>query len=162
MSPSGIYWPALELASYRLRKCCHQKLSVCRWRRTQEARPTATTTACCHACTSSCHLGHSRSSWLPAPCTRDKQLSATPPFLPPPSTPHPGTLDAAGNLALTRSRQGRHAEAEELELEVLEASRRVRGAGHPETLRAAGNLATTHDNLGKHAKAAAVRALYSL
>ena len=61
-----------------------------------------------------------------------------------------------------RSRQGRHAEAEELEFEVLEASRRVRAAGHPETLRAAGNLAITHDNLGKHAKAAAVRALYSL
>jgi len=46
-------------------------------------------------------------------------------------------------------------------LEVLQASRRVHGAGHPDTLLAAGNLAITHDNLGKHAEAAAVRALYS-
>ena len=45
-------------------------------------------------------------------------------------------------------------------LEVLEASRRVQGAGHPATLRAATNLAITHGHLGKHAEAAALRALY--
>ena len=49
--------------------------------------------------------------------------------------------------------QGRHAEAEELQLDVLEASRRVRGAGHPDTLFAARNLAITHGHLGKHAEA---------
>ena len=75
---------------------------------------------------------------------------------------HPGTLLAANNLACTCAGQGRHAEAEVLRVEVLEARRRVRGAGHPATLRAAGNLAITHGHLGQHAEAAAVRALYNL
>ena len=72
---------------------------------------------------------------------------------------HTPTL-AATNLAATYSGQGRHVEAEELELEVLESSRRVCEAGHPRTLRAAGNLAITYDNLGKHAEAVGVRLLY--
>ena len=48
---------------------------------------------------------------------------------------------------------GKYAEAEVLELEVLEASRRVHGAGHPDTLRAAANIMEMHGHLGKHAEA---------
>ena len=73
---------------------------------------------------------------------------------------HPHTLAAATNLANTYRGQGKHAAAQELQLEVLEASRRVRGAGHPATLDAARNLANTFDDLGKHAEAAALRTLY--
>ena len=74
---------------------------------------------------------------------------------------HPGTLQAAGNLATTYRHQGRYTEAEELQVEVLEASRRVQGAGHPTTLRNARNLAKVYGHLGKHAEAAELQALYS-
>ena len=44
-------------------------------------------------------------------------------------TEHPDTLITANNLADTYRQQGRLAEAEALLVEVLAASRRVRGAG---------------------------------
>ena len=47
------------------------------------------------------------------------------------------------DLANTCFAQGRLAEAEELQVQVLAASTRVRGEDHPETLRVAENLART-------------------
>ena len=50
---------------------------------------------------------------------------------------HPGTLTTASNLAQSLSRQGKHAEAEDMEREVLAVRKRVLGAEHPDTLAAA-------------------------
>ena len=49
-------------------------------------------------------------------------------------------LSAAGNLAASLSRQGKYAEAEKIEREVLAVSKRVLGAEHPDTLTTASSL----------------------
>ena len=53
---------------------------------------------------------------------------------------HPDTLATAGNLAMSLSRQGKHADAERIQREVHGARKRVLGAEHPETLRSAADL----------------------
>ena len=50
-------------------------------------------------------------------------------------------LATAGNLARSLSRQGKHAEAEEMQREVLVAQTRVLGPEHADTLTTAGDLA---------------------
>lgn len=62
-------------------------------------------------------------------------------------------LAAACNLAQARSGDGRHAEAERLNREVLRVRKQVLGYGHPETMASAGNLALSLSNQGKHAEA---------
>jgi hypothetical protein len=49
--------------------------------------------------------------------------------------------------------QGKHAEAERINREVLGARRRVLGAEHPDRLKSADNLATSLTDQGKHAEA---------
>jgi hypothetical protein len=51
------------------------------------------------------------------------------------------------------SRQGKYAEAEKMEREVLAERKRVLGAEHPDTLTAAGNLADSLKRQGKYAEA---------
>ena len=62
---------------------------------------------------------------------------------------HPDTLTTANNLASSLSHQGKHAEAEEMQREVLA----VLGAKHPRTLTTAHNLASSLFSHGKHAEA---------
>jgi hypothetical protein len=62
-------------------------------------------------------------------------------------------LAAACNLAQARSGDGRHAEAERLNREVLRVRKQVLGYGHPETMASAGNLELSLSNQGKHAEA---------
>ena len=66
---------------------------------------------------------------------------------------HPDTLTSASNLALTYSQQGKHAEAEALQVAVLAVRKRVLGEEHPNTLTSANNLASTYSQQGKHAEA---------
>ena len=66
---------------------------------------------------------------------------------------HPYSLKSANNLALSLSRQGKHAEAERINREVLGARRRVLGEEHPATLTSAANLALSLAGQGKHAEA---------
>jgi hypothetical protein len=54
-----------------------------------------------------------------------------------------------GNLALTFGNLGRWKEAEEIQIQVMETSKRVLGAEHPDTLNAMVNLASTFMNLGR-------------
>ena len=63
---------------------------------------------------------------------------------------HPDTLLRANNLAQSLSRQGKHADAEQINREVLSARRRVSGEEHPETLRSANNLAQTLSHQGEY------------
>ena len=65
----------------------------------------------------------------------------------------PERLEAASNLASSLSDQGKHAEAEEMEREVLAVRKRVQGAEHPVTMTTAHNLATSLSSQGKHAEA---------
>jgi hypothetical protein len=48
------------------------------------------------------------------------------------------------NLASTYGNQGQWKEAEKLHVQVMEASKRLLGAGHPDTLRSMNNLALTY------------------
>ena len=66
---------------------------------------------------------------------------------------HPDTLATENNLATFLSRQGKHAEAEEMLREVLAVEKRVLGTEHPDTLATANNLATSLFDQGKHAEA---------
>jgi hypothetical protein len=66
---------------------------------------------------------------------------------------HPDTLTSAGNLANSLTCQGRYAEAEAIEREVLAVRRRVLGAEHPNTLTSASHLACSLSNQGRHAEA---------
>ena len=50
-------------------------------------------------------------------------------------------------------RQGKYAEAEKMEREVLAERQRVMGAEHPDTLTAADNLADSLKRQGKYAEA---------
>ena len=53
---------------------------------------------------------------------------------------HPDTLASLNNLANALHDQGKHAEAEGLYRQALEARRRVLGADHPDTLTSLNNL----------------------
>ncbi len=66
---------------------------------------------------------------------------------------HPVTLMSASNLAASLSRQGKYADAERIEREVLGVQKRVLGAEHPDTLTSACNLATSLSDQGKHVEA---------
>ena len=63
---------------------------------------------------------------------------------------HPGTHISAVNLAASLSGQGKHAEAERINREVLAMYKRVLGPEHPETLMTAANLATSLSGQGNH------------
>ena len=65
----------------------------------------------------------------------------------------PERFEAASNLALSLSDQGQHAEAEEMQREVLAVQKRVLGAEHPDTLTTASNLARSLSRQGKYAEA---------
>ncbi|THH15582.1 hypothetical protein EW146_g4916 [Bondarzewia mesenterica] len=57
----------------------------------------------------------------------------------------PDTLSSMGNLAAFHKEQGRlKAQAEELEIQVLETMKRVLGEEYPDTLWIVGNLAYTY------------------
>ncbi len=54
---------------------------------------------------------------------------------------HPETLMTANNLATSLLGQGKYADAERINREVLRGRRRVLGEEHPDTLTSASNLA---------------------
>ena len=54
---------------------------------------------------------------------------------------HPHTLTVAGNLSRSLSGQGKYADADRIERQLLEVQKRVLGAEHPSTLTSAANLA---------------------
>ncbi|KAI9768492.1 MAG: hypothetical protein M1840_004902 [Geoglossum simile] len=66
------------------------------------------------------------------------------------------TLNAMADLAITYGNQGRWAEAEALDVEVLGGRRKGLGETHPDTLNARANLATTYGNQGRWAEAEAL------
>ena len=57
------------------------------------------------------------------------------------------------NLASIYCDLGKYKEAEELEIQVLDARNRLLGEEHPATILAMGNLESTYSNLGKHTAA---------
>jgi hypothetical protein len=63
---------------------------------------------------------------------------------------HPDTLTTAANLANSLSRQGRHAEAETMQREVLAVRKRVLGEEHPDTPTTGANLADFQEHQGFH------------
>ncbi|THX68822.1 hypothetical protein D6D04_10470 [Aureobasidium pullulans] len=63
------------------------------------------------------------------------------------------------NLAATYRRQGRWKEAEELEVSVMEARKRVLGEGHPDTLTSMANLASTYWSQGRWEEAEELQVL---
>ena len=60
---------------------------------------------------------------------------------------------SASNLASSLSNQGKHAEAQRINWEVLGARRRVLGEEHPDTLKTVSNLAMSLAYQRKHAEA---------
>ena len=48
---------------------------------------------------------------------------------------------------------GKFKEAEQLDIEVLDARTRILGVDHPDTINAMANLATTYGHLGKYTEA---------
>jgi hypothetical protein len=60
-----------------------------------------------------------------------------------------GNLASMCNLASTYCRLGQWKDAEELEVQVMEATKRVLGEEHPHTLTSTGNLASTYRSLGQ-------------
>ena len=50
-------------------------------------------------------------------------------------------LAAANNMAVSLNDEGKYAEAEEIQRQVLEVSKRVLGPGHPSTVATSNNLA---------------------
>jgi hypothetical protein len=62
---------------------------------------------------------------------------------------HPETINAMGHLAITYGNLGKYAEAEKLQVQVLDAKNRILGVEHPEMTNAMGHLAATYWNLGK-------------
>lgn len=69
------------------------------------------------------------------------------------SKTHPDTLNNMGKLASIYKNQGRWAEAEDLEVQVTETTKRVLGQEHPDMLRSMANFATTYRNQGRWAEA---------
>ena len=57
------------------------------------------------------------------------------------------------NLAVTYHQQGRHKEAQELEVWVLEIRKRILREEHPDTLMSMANLACTYSERGRHEEA---------
>ena len=70
---------------------------------------------------------------------------------------HEDRLAAADNLAVSCGDQGKHAEAEALQREVLAVQKRVLGDEHPDTLDTACNLAISCSDQGKYAEAEALQ-----
>ncbi|KAL1864824.1 hypothetical protein Plec18167_009618 [Paecilomyces lecythidis] len=66
---------------------------------------------------------------------------------------HPDMLASMANLASIYRNQGRWAEAEGLDVQVMETSLRVLGDEHPDTLTSIANLASTFWNQGRWAEA---------
>ncbi|KAJ6050131.1 hypothetical protein N7444_006847 [Penicillium canescens] len=62
---------------------------------------------------------------------------------------HPGTLTSMGNLVNTYTNQGRWKEAEELQVQVMEARKQVLGPEHPDVLTSMNNLADIYANQGR-------------
>jgi hypothetical protein len=62
-------------------------------------------------------------------------------------------LAAANNLASSLRGQGKYAEAEQMEREILDVRRRVLGPEHPHTLKKMSNLGCSLHGQGKHAEA---------
>ena len=62
-------------------------------------------------------------------------------------------LAAASVLANSLGDQGKHAEAEQMERELIDVRRRVLGPEHPKTLNTMNNLACSLSGQGKHAEA---------
>jgi tetratricopeptide (TPR) repeat protein len=67
---------------------------------------------------------------------------------------HPGTISAMGDLAITYMNLGKYADAEKLQIKVLN---RYLGEEHLNTFWAMGNLASTYESLGKYADAEKVQ-----
>ncbi|OBT39371.1 hypothetical protein VE00_10239 [Pseudogymnoascus sp. WSF 3629] len=65
------------------------------------------------------------------------------------NTDHPSTLTSMANLASTYRNQGRWDAAEELDVQVMETSKKKLGADHPDTLTSMANLASTYSNQGR-------------
>ena len=59
-----------------------------------------------------------------------------------------------GNLAITYQSLGKYADAEKLQIKVLDLRNRLLGEEHPDTILAMGGLAITYHRLGKYADAA--------
>ena len=70
---------------------------------------------------------------------------------------HPQTLTSANNLAMSLSNQGKYADAETIQREVLGVTKRVLGAEHPDTLTYANNLALSLLDQGKYADAETIQ-----
>ena len=70
---------------------------------------------------------------------------------------HPDTLTSMNNLAVTFSEQGKHEEAEELELKVLDLCKKVLGPEHPHILTSMPNLARTYLDQEKYEEAEKVK-----
>ena len=66
---------------------------------------------------------------------------------------HPDTIDAMAHLALTYGHLGKYTEAEQLEIQVLDARNRILGVEHPDTIKAMVNLALTCRSLRKSTEA---------
>ena len=66
---------------------------------------------------------------------------------------HPDTLTSTDNLALTYRDQGRWAEAEKLQVQVMETCKRVLGPEHPDTLLSMWALSHTLEKLCRHGEA---------
>jgi hypothetical protein len=66
---------------------------------------------------------------------------------------HPRTLATVNNYAFSLGAQGKHAEAEQMERELLDVHRRVLGPEHPHTLGTMNNYAFSLGAQGKHAEA---------
>ena len=60
---------------------------------------------------------------------------------------------SAGNLADALRDDGRYADAEKVQLDVLATTNRVLGEEHPDTLMSAANLASTYSKQGKYTEA---------
>jgi Tetratricopeptide repeat len=69
---------------------------------------------------------------------------------------HPNTLTSMANLASTYGNQGRLAEAEKLEVQVLETRKSALGPEHPDTLVSMNNLAYTWKQQGRDSDALAM------
>ena len=62
---------------------------------------------------------------------------------------HPDTLISIANLANTYQNQGRWNEAEKLNVDVMDMSKRLLGPEHPHTLLCIANLAIIYQNQGR-------------
>jgi tetratricopeptide (TPR) repeat protein len=57
---------------------------------------------------------------------------------------------AMGNLAITYESLGKYADAEKLQIQVLDMRSRLLGEEHPDTISAMNNLANTYESLEKY------------